>query len=552
MSVKRTTQLLFVVVATLIIPRYVKGASGCDGNGNCYVRSTSTCTSSCGANWTSAYTGFGTGSGQVNPGSMTRGVTYWIAGTGVYAAPTFNTADSGTTAITIEGVTAANHGPASDWSSSYLGQAKIENQTTINSDYWTFNGQAVSGCTYPSNNTSCYTLKFWNVNSACPNDCGTINLYGTHVTFNYTEIEGTGEGFPNNTSTSDRNINGSTWEDDAIYSCGATNVASYLYAGHSFIHHTGNSQMQMNCSPSDWATFEYDWISYNHTGLNGGHDEVFSTTWNDLVLRYSVIQDPDYNGVVADAIGPGNVTMNNWIFYGNIIFWDTAYTSLCSSYAQYAICVWNRGSIDMLGNETMTTSLIAVHNTIYGINQTNINGGGMITGVPPGGGQNNGSNLGSPTVYNEDNLYYDNAYQWGGAAGDYCAGNASAVCTIDYNTAYSGGLSNSYNWQTSSTPATHDTNNTSGNPFANATAWTVAGFMPTTPDPFIAHPGVTLTNFGSYWNGTAIVANTFNVDMNGNTFGANGTIDRGALQTGAASSSQPNPPSGLTASVSEN
>ena len=42
--------------------------------------------------------------------------------------------------------------------------------------------------------------------------------------------------------------------------------------------------------------------------------------------------------------------------------------------------------------------------------------------------------------------------------------------------------------------------------------------------------GVTLTNTGTYWNGTAAVANTFNIDMNGTTRATNGTWDRGALQ----------------------
>ena len=46
-------------------------------------------------------------------------------------------------------------------------------------------------------------------------------------------------------------------------------------------------------------------------------------------------------------------------------------------------------------------------------------------------------------------------------------------------------------------------------------------------------PGIALTNTGTYWNDTTNTANTFSVDMNGVTRGANGTWDRRALQIGS-------------------
>jgi hypothetical protein len=81
----------------------------------------------------------------------------------------------------------------------------------------------------------------------------------------------------------------------------------------------------------------------------------------------------------------------------------------------------------------------------------------------------------------------------------------------------------------------------SGNPFANISA----NNYNLTSD---TAAGRSLSNVGTYWNGSAAVPNTFDVDMNGTTRAANGTWDRGALQI-AGSSSGVNPPTGLTATV---
>ena len=84
---RQIVRLVIVIAAILLAPRYLQAASGCDGNGNCYIYASATGSGN-GSSWTNAYTGFGSGSGKVNPGSMTRGVTYWIAN-GNYGAVTF-------------------------------------------------------------------------------------------------------------------------------------------------------------------------------------------------------------------------------------------------------------------------------------------------------------------------------------------------------------------------------------------------------------------------------------------------------------------------------
>jgi len=123
-------------------------SNGCDGAGNCYVRAGAT-GSGTGADWTNAYTGFGSGAGRINPTSMARGVTYYVAG-GTYSVSSglvFNVADSGTTPINIYAATVDAHGSSTGWNNSYVSPATFQASSTINtslfdfeSDYWNVSG----------------------------------------------------------------------------------------------------------------------------------------------------------------------------------------------------------------------------------------------------------------------------------------------------------------------------------------------------------------------------------------------------------------------------
>jgi hypothetical protein len=141
--------------------------------------------------------------------------------------------------------------------------------------------------------------------------------------------------------------------------------------------------------------------------------------------------------------------------------------------------------------------------------------------------------------YEQNNLWY---------GGDI---TASAGNTIIQNGATSNGSGATFSpaavhsydaWFASPNSAANDTDThkqvSASNPFTNLSANNFNLAADTTA-------GVTLTNIGTYWNGSAAVANTFNVDMNGVTRGADGIWDRGALQIPA--STQPNAPTSLTA-----
>lgn len=509
--------LLFTVSCRLF------AGSGCDGAGNCYVYAAADGAGD-GSSWTNAYTGFGNASHQVNPGSMTRGVTYWIA-SGSYGGVTFNTPDSGTSIITIEGATTSSHGPASDWSNSFAGQA-VFGSSFVSTDYWTFNGQA-RGSDWQSG----YTIKFWNQS----NPSGAAMTVGGNsaMNFQYIEMEGTGAGFPNNTGTSDRcNTNNcGSWADNGIYE---NSPISNLYVGYSFVHNTGNTQFQMNVtsnggSVSNNTTWEYNWVSYNHTGQNGQHDEAYSLYASNVAIRYNVFQDICGSGLITTA-GAAQPNVQNWAVYGNLFFWDATYAVFNG---EYSLATIDNAVLDFLG-EKMSGYVYFYNNTMAGFNNSVVTGQGTafstlaISGVSGSGGSACGSSCPSVQIYN--NLWYDSAEVTGDYSA-YCQVVTGAACTQDYDAVYNGTVPSGYLNAPSETHGYVVTASTI--PFLNWTASTIAGFQLITPDPFSSHAGTSLSS-------------PYNFDgFNQVTRGVSGVWDRGAEQLG--SGSQPNPPTNLAA-----
>jgi hypothetical protein len=458
---------------------------------------------------------------------MTRGVTYWIAA-GAYGAQTFSAPDSGTTVITIEGATTASHGPASDWNDSFAGQATFIGDNHFNSDYWTVNGQAVPGCTYPEgvgdSGDPCYTIHLWNKTDTI----GAAVSAANNETFKYVELEGTGQGFPNNNSTSDKcsTNNCGVWNDNAI--AGSPNT---LYVGYCYVHHTGNTQFQMNNTPPpNGHTYEYNWISYNHTGQNGQHDEAYSLYASNVIIRYNVFQDISGSGIITTA-GASTPSLSNWEVYGNLFFWDSSYAAFNG---QYGLATIDNAIVDFLG-ENMSGHIYFYNNTMAGLYNQVADGNGTAFSTMPISGLA-GYSTGSPTVIIENNLWYGSAYVYGDFS-SYCSVVTAAHCTQDYNAAYQGGIPSGDNWQTNSPTAAHDYNvSGSSIPFVNVAAASVAGFQLVTPDPFASHAGVSL---GSPYNFDG---------FNQVTRGADGTWDRGAEQI-SSGTPPPNPPTNLQDTV---
>jgi hypothetical protein len=476
---------LLVAIILLLIGRGVAAAAtaGCDGSGNCYIYASASGSGN-GSSWTNAYTGFGSGSGKVNPASMARGVTYWIAA-GSYGSVTFSTGDSGTSVITLEGATTASHGSATDWNSSFAGQALFgSGGIAITTDYWTINGQAVTGCSYPSNSTSCYSLKFQNPTNGGGQAVQLGNSSNlTNLTIEYAEVLGT-------------NTQGSAYSDEGI---DCTPQCSQTYIGYSWIHNVGSDNLSFNENGGDLLTLEYDWISYNHVGLNSTHSQCIQSTMGSMIIRYNVWQDCQSSGAITDAAG-GNAPLTDWEIYGNIFFWDAAWNA---EFTGNGAVGYDDGIVGLFSVANSGGTVKMYNNTIAGLNlasSQNCNGYAIYI--------TQGSVVG--TV--ENNLWYN--------FNSNCAAGAGNTGTYDYNAYYNvaGGKSDSGSHSTSS----------STNPFANPTALTVAGFELTSD----TTAGITL-------------AAPYNGDMLGVTRAADGTWDRGALQIGSASSTL-TPPASLT------
>lgn len=514
---------LFVIAAmfAFLCAPSLWAVAGCDGSGNCYIYASATGSGN-GSNWTNAYTGFGTTAGKINPASMTRGVTYWIAN-GSYGSQTFSSPDSGILVVTIEGATTASHGPAGDWNNSFAGSALFSGDDNINTDYWTINGQAVPGCTYPSNNASCYTIKLWNQTDTGGDIVGLGGGVG-HITMEYLELEGTGMtggAFPNNTTADKCTTDG----------CGAvsdvginepTSPVNNIYFGYSYIHHVGTNMFLFNVtgvgtSVNQTVTWDHNWFAYNHTGQNGLHTESGSMYVAGFTVSYNILQDISGSGEITTA-GAATPALNNWDIYGNLFFWDSTYAALAGSFHEATI---DDGVIDFLG-EKFSGFIHFYNNTMAGFNNSVATGVGSPFSTIAVDANSGFSTCGSscPTVQIYNNLWWDSAWVTGDYPA-YCSIVTGATCTQDYDAIYYGSVPSADVGAPSETHGYVVT--TTASPFVNATLSTIAGFELTTPDPFLSHVG---TSLGS----------PYNVDMLGVTFGANGTLDRGALQLPAASS----------------
>ncbi len=443
----------------------LSGSGGCDGKGNCYVYKGASGSGS-GVDWTNAYTGFGTNSGQIAPSGMQRGVIYWIAA-GDYGSPTFSTPDSGTLGIEIEAATDSANGAASDWNSSYAGQAIFDSNTTIITDHWAFNGQSRG-----SDWVSGYNIKFWNQAPNSDYAVGAQSSTGQYSNwaFDYVEIEGT-------------NTVGSQYSDEG-FSC--YSVCNSIYIGNSWIHNTGSDNLSLN-GPNGGGSgliLEYNWISYNHSGLNSTHSQCIQTTVSDFTARYNIWQDCMSSGFITDA-SAGSPQKSGWYIYGNIFFWDPAFASLSTSFVGDGI----------IGDfNTTPTGSYFVNNTIYGLSTNNTCNAFAWYTVPT-------------DAVTENNL-------WEGTSA--CNPSNPPIGTWDYNAYFSGSndpADNSPHVQRSSASAFVTT-------LTSTSSGSLLGFTQLTNDLKLLNN----TNAG------ISLPSPYNMDMEGVTRGSGGVWSRGALQ----------------------
>lgn len=496
--------------AVLTVTTNTTASAGCDGAGNCYIYAGATGAGT-GTSWANAYTGFGSGSGKVNPASMQRGVTYWIAA-GSYGSQNFSTPTSGTEIITIEGATPTSHGPASDWDASYAGTAVFGGGTTgVFSDYWVFEGQT-RGADWQSGYSIMFDLNGISGKGGVITNRNSSGNSFSNLFFDNVEVRGSNMNMTYNSGSSS---NCSTYCDGGFYTGSPTNN---LYVGHSWIHDVGDTQFQsnindssINSNGSNWI-IEYNYISRDHTGdqANGAHSEAFSSTVQNMVVRYNYFQDIISSGVITDATG-GNPDVGPWYVYGNIVFWADNAVMTSNSTASGL----GDGFVSFFGGTLHGTNYI-VHNTIANI------------GVQPHCAEAGvacqmfflyASGSGTASWIIENNLV------WNAHGSCVYNGGASWTITDDYNTVYGGAAG------TMSNCGTHAQTVSNTNPFVN---WDGSGtqLVPYESLDFSLAADTTAgdNSFANLPAGCTAGINCMNVDMNGKVFGSTGLYGRGALQ----------------------
>jgi hypothetical protein len=495
--------------AVLLFQSSAQAACPDAANNAGYVRAGATGTGS-GADWTNADPNL--------PAGLIRGCTYYVAA-GSYPSYTFSTADSGTTPIVVQAATTTAHGTSTGWSPSYgvdiSGSATFACSTScgkvigFGSDYWVFNGA------YRTNWTSGYGFHVSNTNGVAQATIGDVgNVHD--ITIAYSEIEGS-----HPTSDSSPGV-GSYLIEFANEDSGGTFYDilidhDYVHDGYTafYLKGTGTS----SSTNANNVTIQYSYAMHTYSSSTY-HGELCACSQGlkNFAIRYSYWVDSSThaNGtaVIATPSGggyqSGNQNNGPWYIYGNLIGVVNGTAGEGDATLDWFDVSFNPGG-----------DLWIVNNTYFDL------------GFQPyasGYAWGSGWHAQMSGVYVENEVWY-NSKNWGfGANGGTFT---YTTFTHDYNQYYQmvdSGFSGD--------GGSNSVITSSSNPFVNAAAFNFQLATDTSP-------GVTLSNVGTYWNGTAAVANTFNLDMNGTTRGVNGTWDRGAFQY-SATSSAPSPPTGLT------
>ena len=304
---KCLTYLVLVSLAFLVSPTTSWAASR-------YVRSGATGTRS-GTDWTNAYTDL--------PASLVRGDVYYVAA-GTYGPHTFNDAISGTSVITIQAATIADHGTGTGWNDAYQGQATFSksipsgNVWTFNTDYYTVSG--VYGCS-PTSTCGIKIDKSNETAMGCGAAKNAIHITSAtgvgHITLQYLEVKGTG-----NTAPDPNNIT-----DSGIFSATANHD---IYWGHLWVHDQGGLWLIIDGNSN--VTIEHSWFRNNHStplchaegiALRSGN----ATTGNtNLTIRYNRFENADGTAYIGTPVNLGlsGPTSSNWYVYGNVFFYNAA------------------------------------------------------------------------------------------------------------------------------------------------------------------------------------------------------------------------------------
>lgn len=508
-----------LLIAFLALAPSVARALGCDGAGNCYVRSGATGSGN-GVDWANAYTSL--------PANLTRGVTYYIAA-GTYPGHLFADPDSGSTYITVQSATASSHGTSTGWSNSYAGQAVFNKADpsgvgdifTFQSDYYIIDGvgrSTASGMAQTDwTNESSYGMKLDNSGKvACNADISlgdnsnTVPLPVHHINIEYVDVNGSHEsssngcrenGFAGMWGSHDYSI-----QNSYIHNTGLT----ILFLRGEHVNCSGSSGKVTCGSPSGGygngsnIVVQNNYFNNNFSDPNQ-HAEGCSCSegLQNLTIADNYWQDINGTGIIATASGAdwnnGNGGNGPWYINGNVVF-ETS----CSVFSG----VKNAGVAGLFykWDTTFIAPIYILNNTVYNFPASCNSGSGIML--------DDGAYAAPATaVYVENNL-------WANAAQtqvlNSCPSSSGYASCTSINWGYNAYFASPDNSGSSDSDRNAQISNSAA-PFVSAGSY---NFM--------------LTSNTTAGTSTNSIASANGVDLLGTTRGADGTWDRGALQMGGS------------------
>lgn len=421
-----------------------------------------------GSDWTDAWTDW--------PANLTRGDTYYFAD-GTYSGYFFDDAESGSTYITCQKATTSDHGTETGWDNAYGDGQAVFGGGHFEYGYYKIYGATGGG---PGSWDSGHGFKW------------TKSTSGQMMTFegsespdyknppDYIEFK--------NCEFQHRGIGQGT-TDDIIYCIKADTYgnfegASNILFSYCYLHDC--SRMPFNTQDLDTWTVEYCLIARNDsTAINHAEGWQDNASRN-ITIRYCIWEDIEGTAVIALKTDSGHDT-NNWFIYGNVfVYTDSYYSGKTGGVGE--------GVIAQDNGDTTASDIYFYNNTVIQIN-------GYRTGIEIYDG----------TGFASNNLWWK---CWRNDASDW--GNVHMKnTTLSYN---------SY------------ATNFAGTPVLNVPGdWTLGTEDETlssvSPDLLTdrANGDYSLVSPNTLKAGTTLGA-TYNTDMFGNTRGADGTWDRGAIE----------------------
>jgi hypothetical protein len=276
--------LLSLVVSACLWPCLASAA-------NQYVRPGATGLNN-GSDWTHALTRL--------PTTLKRGDTYYLAN-GSYGAYVFNTANSGTTAITIKKAVDTDHGTDSGWSSTYGDGQAVFTNWQIYTDYYVFDGQR-RNADWHLGAISQYGIRVagpWPVRLDNGSGVG-----GDNLSFRYVDFEAggrdTGRG------------------DDVIYGLTGNSNITFQYCA---LHDSDRVIFTMR---GNWQnlTVDHSYMARN-TSTPAIHGELLSMTDStNVIWSHNVMEDIEGTGFI---VGINDGVAANWKIFGNVFLHTPAY-----------------------------------------------------------------------------------------------------------------------------------------------------------------------------------------------------------------------------------